>query len=109
VLLESKMREFWHITVAAIGSSLLGGAFGTLIGWPSPEFINVLAQPNQVQDPLRFAAATGLVSGLLLGAAVMGFGLLLAALRARRSTVPAEATTSFDALEPSSFSRRPTA
>ena len=76
------MREFVQIMIAALGSSIAGGLFGSLIGWLSPEFIDQLTRPQPILQPVRFAAATGLVAGLFIGAATMGFGLLVAALRA---------------------------
>lgn len=76
------MREFTLITVAALGSAVLGGLFGALIGWLSPEFIDRLTQPQPVTETVRFGAATGLVAGLFIGAAVMAFGLMVEAARA---------------------------
>src|SRR4051794_16197823 len=75
------MREFTLITVAALTSAVLGGLFGALIGWLSPEFIGVLTQPQPVSEPARFGAATGLVAGLFIGASVMAFGLMVEAIR----------------------------
>jgi vacuolar-type H+-ATPase subunit I/STV1 len=98
------MREFAAIIVAGIGSSMLGGAFGGLVGWLSPELINTLAQPQLVTDHVRFAVATGLVAGLFIGAAAMGFGLLVGALRTRRSNGPLDRSVAIDAFEPSSSS-----
>ena len=77
------MREFLLIAMAAFASSIAGGIFGSFIGWLSPELIRVLAQPQQVLEPVRFGAATGLIAGLLIGAAAMGFGQFVGVLRAR--------------------------
>jgi hypothetical protein len=77
------MREFVLMLAAGLGSAALGGGFGSLVGWLSPEFISLLAHPHPVLSPVRFGAATGLIAGLLIGAAAMGFGLLVGAIRAR--------------------------
>ena len=77
------MREFVLMLAAGLGSAALGGGFGSLIGWLSPEFISLLAYPNPVLDPARFGAATGLIAGLLIGASAMGFALLVGAIRNR--------------------------
>jgi hypothetical protein len=53
-----------------------------MMGDLSPEFVALVAQPNPVADPPRLGAALGLVSGLLLGAGAMAFGLFVEALRA---------------------------
>jgi hypothetical protein len=76
------MRVFLLIVIAALGCAALGSGFGWLVGELSPEFIALLAQPSPVAEPERLGAALGLVSGLLLGAAAMGFGLLVEAFRA---------------------------
>src|SRR5262249_42705910 len=75
------MRAFVLIVLAGLGSAALGSGFGWLVGSLSPEFIALVAQPYHVADPQRLGAALGLVSGLLLGAAAMGFGLLVEAIR----------------------------
>jgi len=77
------IREFLLIAAAALVSSIIGGGFGYAIGIIAPEFINVLTHPHRVGMPGPVGAAMGMISGLLLGAAVMGFVLLVAAIRAR--------------------------
>jgi hypothetical protein len=77
------MREFVLMLAAGLGSAALGGGFGSLIGWLSPELIGVLAYPHPVLSPVRFGAATGLIAGLLIGAPAMGFALLVGAIRGR--------------------------
>jgi hypothetical protein len=112
------MREFTLITVAALVSAVLGGLFGALIGWLSPEFIGVLTQPQPVAEPARFGAATGLVAGLFIGASVMAFGLMVEAARAwvRRLTPRTDGSAEpgtaseravSDAFQASSAPRRP--
>src|SRR5262245_183030 len=76
------MRGFLLIVLAGLGSAALGGGLGWLIGWMSPEFVALLAQPSPVAEPGRLGAAFGVVSGLLLGALAMAFGLLVEAVRA---------------------------
>ena len=112
------MREFTLITVAALVSAFLGGLFGGLIGWLSPEFIGLLTQPHPVAETARFGAATGLVAGLFIGASVMAFGLMVEAVRGwvRRLTPDKEGTAEAataperaisDAIRASSSPRRP--
>jgi hypothetical protein len=83
------MREFCMILTAGLISCALGGGFGWLVGRISPEFIQMLARPYPVQDPERFAAAMGTIAGLVIGAAAMAFGLLIAVIRShgKRSKV----------------------
>jgi hypothetical protein len=76
------MRAFLLIVVAGLVCAALGSGFGWLVGCLSPEFVELVAQPHPVADPQRLGAALGQVSGLLLGAAAMGFGLLVEAIRA---------------------------
>jgi len=76
------MRVFVLIVIAGLGCGALGCGLGWLVGWLSPEFIALVAQPNSVEEPQRLGAALGLVSGLLLGAIAMAFGLLVEAFRA---------------------------
>src|SRR5262245_11202544 len=76
------MRGFVLIVLAGLGSAALGGGLGWLVGRLSPEFVGLLAQPSPVADPRRLGAAFGVVSGLLLGALAMAFGLLVDAVRA---------------------------
>jgi hypothetical protein len=75
------MRAFLLIVIAGLGSAVLGGGFGWLVGSLSPDFIALLAQPYLVAQPERLGAALGLVSGLFLGAVAMAFGLLVDAFR----------------------------
>jgi hypothetical protein len=74
------MKIFFLIVIAGLGCAALGGGFGWLVGILSPEFIALLVQPDPVSEPERMGAALGLVSGLFLGAATMGFGLVVEAL-----------------------------
>jgi len=76
------MRVFLLIVIAGLVCAALGSGFGWLVGSLSPEFIALIAQPYPVADSQRLGAALGLVSGLFLGVAAMGFGLLVEAFRA---------------------------
>jgi hypothetical protein len=76
------MRGFLLIVLAGLGSTVLGGGLGWLVGTLSPEFVELVAYPQPVAEPGRLAAALGMVSGLLLGAAAMAFALLIEAFRA---------------------------
>jgi hypothetical protein len=75
------MRPFLLIVIAGLGCAALGSGFGWLVGYLSPEFIALVIQPSPVAEPERLGTAMGLVSGLFLGVAAMGFGLLVDAFR----------------------------
>lgn len=75
------MKAFLLVVLAGFVGAALGVGFGWLVGTLSPEFLALLAHPHAVIDPQRLGAALGLVTGLLLGAAVMAFGLLVEAFR----------------------------
>ena len=53
------MRYFLYIVAAALGSALLGGAFGCLIAIVSPEFVKGLLSPASESSLIRYAAALG--------------------------------------------------
>jgi len=75
------MRGFLLIIIAGLGSAALGCGLGWLVGRLSPEFIELVALTPTVAEPARLGAALGLVSGLLLGAAAMAFGLVVDVIR----------------------------
>ena len=77
------MREFTFIVFAGLGSAVLGGLFGAGIGYLSPEFIDMLADPHKIAAAEKVGAAIGLVLGLLLGSAVMAFSLFIETIRGR--------------------------
>ena len=91
----SFVRNFLFIVGAALGSSVLGALFACVVAWVSPDFVRTLfAVPHDV-SVIRYAASLGMIWGLFLGTAVMGFSLLIAtlvkltrALDARRSQSP---------------------
>jgi len=86
------MRGFIFILLAGLGCGVLGAGGGWLIGRLSPEFIALVAQPVPVAEAENLGAALGAVSGLLLGAGAMAFGLVIEAFRAwaLRPRPPAE-------------------
>ncbi len=73
------VRNFLSIVGAALGSSILGGLFGCIVAVVSPEFVKSLTAPPDTGSLVRYAAGLGMIWGLFLGTAVMGFSLLIAA------------------------------
>lgn len=71
------LRYFISIVAGALGSSALGGGFACLIAWISPEFVGTLFGRDAHGSLVRYAAGVGMIWGLFLGTAVMGFSLLL--------------------------------
>ena len=71
------LRYFFCIVAGALGSSILGGLFASLVALISPEFVRGLFAPPDRASVVRYAAAVGMIWGVFLGAAVMGFSLLL--------------------------------
>jgi hypothetical protein len=71
------IRYFVCIIAGALISSLLGGLFACLVSLVSPEFVKGLFSPPAGASLSRFAAAVGMIWGIFLGTAVMGFSLLL--------------------------------
>ncbi|PYQ66217.1 MAG: hypothetical protein DMF54_08630 [Acidobacteria bacterium] len=63
------VRNFLSIVGAALGSSVLGGIFGSVVAVISPEFVKSLTAPPEAGSLVRYA-----------GTAVMGFSLLIAAI-----------------------------
>jgi len=71
------IRYFVCIVAGALVSSLLGGLFACLVSLVSPEFVKGLFSPPAGASLSRYAAAVGMIWGIFLGTAVMGFSLLL--------------------------------
>lgn len=71
------LRYFLYIVAAAFASAALGGLFAALISVTSPEFVKGLFSPPPDAPLARYAIAVGMIWGLFLGTAVMGFSLLL--------------------------------
>ena len=71
------LRYFLYIVGGALASSALGGLFASVVALISPEFVNTLFTRDASGSLVRYAAAVGMIWGLFLGTAVMGFSLLL--------------------------------
>jgi hypothetical protein len=74
------LRYFISIVVGALASSALGGIFACVVAWISPEFVSSLFGRGADGSLVRYAAGVGMIWGLFLGTAVMGFSLLLVTL-----------------------------
>lgn len=76
------LRYFFYVLGAALLSSIVGGLFATVVGAISPDFVRELfGRPaNETASLTRYAAAVGMIWGLFIGAAVMGFCLGLVTL-----------------------------
>jgi uncharacterized membrane protein len=71
------IKNFLWIVAAALGSSVVGGVFGALVAVVSPEFVRGLMSPAASDSIVRYAGGLGMIWGLFLGTAVMGFSLLI--------------------------------
>jgi len=67
----TEIRYFFYVLAARAASSVIGGAFGWLIGRVSPEFVRILFDADKSADMTRLAIAVGLINGLLIGVGVM--------------------------------------
>ena len=76
----SFVRNFLSIVGAALGSSVVGGLFGATVAVVSPELVRSLASSPVPGSIVRYAAGLGMIWGLFLGVAVMGFSLLISTL-----------------------------
>jgi hypothetical protein len=74
------LRYFIYIVGGALGSSILGGLFACVVALVSPEFVSTLFGRTTDGSLVRYAAGVGMIWGLFLGTAVMGFSLLLVTL-----------------------------
>jgi hypothetical protein len=74
------LRYFLYIVAGALVSSVLGGAFACVVALISPEFVSTLFGHAGHASLVRYAAGVGMIWGLFLGTAVMGFCLLLVTL-----------------------------
>ena len=75
------LRYFLYVLGAALLSAAIGGVFASLVALISPEFVKELfaTSANSASLP-RYAAAVGMIWGVFIGAAVMGFCLGLVTL-----------------------------
>jgi len=71
------LRYFFYIVAGALASSVIGGLFASVIALISPAFVQGLFSPTPGADLPRYAAAVGMIWGIFLGTAVMGFSLFL--------------------------------
>ena len=71
------IRYFIYTVAGALVSSLLGGAFACVVSFISPEFVKGLFSPAAGASVAQYAVAVGMIWGIFLGTAVMGFSLLL--------------------------------
>ena len=71
------LRYFFYIVADALVSSLLGGLFACVVAFISPEFVKGMFSSPEGSALPRYAAAVGMIWGVFLGTAVMGFSLLL--------------------------------
>ena len=79
------IRNFFMIVAGGMVAAVLGGLFGAFIAWLSPEFVGSLFCERSATHLVRYAAAVGAIWGLFIGAAAMGFGMLVAAIASWRS------------------------
>jgi hypothetical protein len=72
--------DFVCILLAALGSAAVGGIFAALVALISPEFVKGLFAVAPDASLTRYAAAVGMIWGVFIGAAAMGFSLGLVTL-----------------------------
>lgn len=71
------VRNFVLIVGGALVSAVLGGAFAAVVSLISPDFVRSLFSPPEKTSVIRYGIAVGMIWGLFLGTAVMGFSLFL--------------------------------
>src|SRR3974390_1671022 len=71
------LRYFIYVVGGALVSSVLGGLFACIVAAISPDFVKGLFSPPAGANLVRYAAAIGMIWGIFLGTAVMGFSLFL--------------------------------
>jgi hypothetical protein len=71
---------FVCILLAALGSAAVGGIFAALVALISPQFVKGLFSVAPDASLTRYAAAVGMIWGVFIGAAAMGFSLALVTL-----------------------------
>jgi hypothetical protein len=74
------LRCFAYIVAGALASSAVGGIFACVVAVVSPEFVASLFGHGARGSLVRYAAAVGMIWGVFLGTAAMGFSLLLVTL-----------------------------
>lgn len=73
----SFVRYFVYIVAGALTSSAIGGLFACVVALISPEFVASLFSHDAGGSLVRYAAGVGMIWGVFLGTAAMGFSLLL--------------------------------
>ena len=76
----SFIRYFVYIVCGALASSAIGGIFACVVALISPEFVSSLFGREVAGSLVRYAAGVGMIWGIFLGTAAMGFSLLLVTL-----------------------------
>ena len=76
----SFVRYFAFIVAGALASSAIGGLFACAVALVSPEFVGTLFGREASGSLMRYAAGVGMIWGVFLGTAAMGFSLLLVTL-----------------------------
>ena len=74
------LRYFIYIVAGALASSAVGGMFACIVALISPEFVGSLFGRDAGGSLVRYAAGVGMIWGVFLGTAAMGFSLLLVTL-----------------------------
>ncbi len=74
-------REFFLIVAGGFVGSVLGTAFGALVGLLFPDFVAIIWRPEPVGPTAPLGAGMGMVLGLPIGAAAMAAGRLIGAVR----------------------------
>jgi hypothetical protein len=74
------LRYFIYIVCGALASSVIGGVFACAVAFVSPEFVASLFGREVAGSLVRYAAGVGMIWGVFLGTAAMGFSLLLVTL-----------------------------
>ena len=74
------LRYFIYIVCGALASSAIGGTVACVVAFVSPEFVTSLFGREVVGSLVRYAAGVGMIWGIFLGTAAMGFSLLLVTL-----------------------------
>jgi hypothetical protein len=74
-------REFFLIVAGGLVGSVLGTAFGALVGVLFPDFVAMIWRPEPVGPTASLGAGMGMVLGLPIGAAAMVAGRLSGAVR----------------------------
>ena len=75
--MNESIKYFLIILVGALLSSIVGGAFGWLIAFISPEFVDNLFYVEKEVNIQKYAFSVGMIWGIFIGAAVSGFSCFL--------------------------------